>query len=126
MCCCPNMAAQTLLTDSHIRVHRIHKPPHTQIHGQTRITHAHSLVTIHPSAYTCNQEKHTQMCFRLWLLTFRRTRTCTLPRTHTRVHRYKNMVTEARVCHTHIFASLSVVTLGTMCLAQRQAFREGM
>lgn len=30
------------------------------------------------------------------------------------------------MCHTHIFASLSVVTLGTVCLAQRRAFREGV
>lgn len=33
----------------------------------------------------------------------------------------KHRVTEA--CHTHIFTSLSVVILGTECLAQRQAFR---
>lgn len=38
----------------------------------------------------------------------------------------KHMVTEACACHAHIFTSLSVVMLGTVCLAQRQAFREGV
>lgn len=32
---------------------------------------------------------------------------------------------QARVHHTHIFSSLSMVILGTVCLERRQAFREG-
>lgn len=41
--------------------------------------------------------------------------------THTQRHRL-----QACVCHSHTCSSLSAVTLGTVCLAQRQVFREAV
>lgn len=64
----------------------------------------------------------TQVCSHVQLLKFGSTHTHTPMSTCTQ----RNSWLQACVCHSHICSSLSVVTRRTVCLAQRQAFREGV
>lgn len=110
---------------------QLHTDPHPFTHRYVSRhiahTHAHTLSAIHPSVHTCTPQAHTPACSYLLLLTSRGpTHALSCEHTNTCTDTDKHRVTGACACHTHMVTSLSVVILGTTCLAQRQTFREGV